>query len=141
MFIIDTKVRWFCLWRCIIMSFIYVPYQIQVITCNKLITEPNAIIQRNISHVTWHHGKEMCPDCSLPDCHIACLPTTFGGNPVKSNEILQCLYQIKENRILFIYEVRFMYFFIAWKKFQFHVKYHILINDDCRTFHFQNIVL
>ena len=60
----------------------HVPYQIQVITCNKLITDQNAIIQRNISHVTWHHGKEMCPDCSLPDCHIACLPKTFGGNPV-----------------------------------------------------------
>ena len=49
----------------------------------------------------------MCPDCSLPDCHIACLPTTFGGNPVKSNEILlQCLYQIKETRILFLFEVK-----------------------------------
>ena len=76
------------MWRWTIMSFIYVPYQIQVITCNKLITDQNAIIQRNISHVTWHHGKEMCPDCSLLDCHIACLPKTFGGNPVKSNEKL-----------------------------------------------------
>ena len=76
------------MWRWTIMSFIYVPYQIQVITCNKLITDQNAIIQRNISHVTWHHGEEICPDCSLPDCHIACLPKTFGGNPVKSNEKL-----------------------------------------------------
>ena len=75
---------WFCLWRSTtIMSFIYnVRNPIQVITCNKLITDQNAIIQRNISHVTWHHGEEICPDCSLPDCHIACLPKTFGGNPV-----------------------------------------------------------
>ena len=74
---------------CTIMSFIYnVPNPIQVITCNKLITDHNAITQRNISHVTWHHGEEICPDCSLPDCHIACLPKTFGGNPVKSNEKL-----------------------------------------------------
>ena len=68
---------------CTIMSFIYnVPNPIQVITCNKLITDHNAITQRNISHVTWHHREEICPDCSLPDCHIACLPKTFGGNPV-----------------------------------------------------------
>ena len=79
---------WFCLWRSTaIMSFIYnVRNPIQVITCNKLITDQNAIIQRNISHVTWHHGEEICPDCSLPDCHIACLPKTFGGKSCESNE-------------------------------------------------------